>query len=333
MPVITISCRRFLADSTTPLRLIVALLVGFAAGGSSAEEQQLRVMTFNLCHGGDAGGQPLQQTIRVIREAKADIVGLQETHGKEVDQIRPDNGKKIADALGWHYFQQGDRTAILSRLPIQGHSQRKWGVSIALSDGRTLQFFNAHFAASPYQPYQLLEIPYGDAPFIETEAESIEWAKRARGRQVESLMSELSVAIDAGDTTVLTGDFNEPSHQDWTTRGQLAGRCPIKVEFPTTKRVCDCGLRDAFRLTHRDEVRFPGFTWTPTTTADDPKDRHDRIDYVFVAGRDVRVRDSQVVGEQKENAGIVVKPWPSDHRAVIADLVIDEVHESGRTTK
>ena len=43
--------------------------------------ESIRVMSFNLWHGGDAGGQPLKQTIAVITRARADIVGLQETAG------------------------------------------------------------------------------------------------------------------------------------------------------------------------------------------------------------------------------------------------------------
>jgi exodeoxyribonuclease III len=38
---------------------------------------------------------------------------------------------------------------------------------VELSDGR-LYVFNIHLGASPYQPYQLLGIPYGNAPFLET---------------------------------------------------------------------------------------------------------------------------------------------------------------------
>ena len=32
--------------------------------------------------------------------------------------------------------------------------------------------------------------------------------------------------------------------------------------------------------------------------------------------------DSQVVGENQQNAEIVVSPWPSDHRAVISTVKI-----------
>jgi exonuclease III len=79
-------------------------------------------------------------------------------------------------------------------------------------------------------------------------------------------------------------------------------------------------MRDAFRTVHPDEVARPGWTWTPTTRPDDPKDRHDRIDFVFFAGRGVAVKHCSIVGEAKESADIVVQPYPSDHRAVVATI-------------
>jgi hypothetical protein len=37
----------------------------------------------------------------------------------------------------------------------------------------------------------------------------------------------------------------------------------------------------------------------------------------------VRVSDAWVVGESPLHADIVVTPWPSDHRAVIAEIEIN----------
>ena len=36
-------------------------------------------MTLNLLHGGVRLGQPLSQSVKVIKEAKADLVGVQES--------------------------------------------------------------------------------------------------------------------------------------------------------------------------------------------------------------------------------------------------------------
>src|SRR5687768_10774062 len=96
----------------------VALIASSCASADGPRDQAVRVMTFNLWHGGDAGGQPLEQSVEVIRQAGADIVGLQETHGRGPEGQRPDHGARMATMLGWHYVDQGGRTGTLSRWPI-----------------------------------------------------------------------------------------------------------------------------------------------------------------------------------------------------------------------
>ena len=46
-----------------------------------------------------------------------------------------------------------------------------------------LNLTHAHLMHAPYQPYQLLNIPYADAPFIKTAGEAVAEARKARGAQ------------------------------------------------------------------------------------------------------------------------------------------------------
>ena len=57
-------------------------------------------MTFNIGYGGESRGQPLQQTVEVIKAANVDIIGIQENYGKLVNRHRQNNIKKLADMLG-----------------------------------------------------------------------------------------------------------------------------------------------------------------------------------------------------------------------------------------
>jgi exonuclease III len=92
----------------------------------------------------------------------------------------------------------------------------------------------------------------------------------------------------------------------------------MKVEFPTSLTMAKAGFTDAYRTVHPDEMAKPGFTWTTLKKADDPTIHYDRIDYVYFKGKGVKVTDSKIIGEDKEHADIVVAPYPSDHRAVVA---------------
>jgi endonuclease/exonuclease/phosphatase family metal-dependent hydrolase len=301
-------------------------LLGIDVDARGAEEgpEPVRVMSLNLWVGGDAGRQPIDQTLAVIRQSGADIVGLQETEGTAPKgEPRPDRAAELADRLGWHYLDQGGRRGILSRFEIVGATPGKWGAKVALPSGRAMYVFNVHLAHSPYQPYQLLGIPYDNGAFLKTEDEAIRAARDARAGQLSEMLAEVGAIRPEGLPVVLTGDFNEPSHRDWTQAVAEAGLCPLEVRWPTTEAVEASGFVDAYRAAYPDPVGHRGLTWTPTTSVDDPGDRHDRIDFVFVSGPDgagARVTAVRIVGESRTFADIVVSPYPSDHRAVVADL-------------
>jgi hypothetical protein len=90
------------------------------------------------------------------------------------------------------------------------------------------------------------------------------------------------------------------------------------VAWPTTQAVSAAGLIDAYRTERPDPVADPAWTWTPTTKPTDPKDKHDRIDFVFTSAPPADVLSAQVVGESPATSDLVIENYPSDHRAVVA---------------
>jgi endonuclease/exonuclease/phosphatase family metal-dependent hydrolase len=290
-------------------------------------------MSFNVWGAGGNADKPIDETVAVLKAINADIIGLQETQLEgEIcsGDICPARGESrapaIAEALGYYYYiQTADNpalwsNAILSRWPIEGATKNDLGVKIK-APGHTIYAFNVHFWDYPYQPFQFAGIPYETAPFLSTPEEGVEAARAARGNAVDLLVSELGQAAGA-DTIFITGDFNEPSWRDWTERTKASGRHPQAVPFPATKMLEDAGLTDTYRAVHSDEMTHPGFTWTPTTALDDLADHHDRIDYVFARGRSLSVADANIVGEATPPAEIAITPWPSDHRAMVADIIL-----------
>lgn len=221
----------------------------------------------------------------------------------------------------FNYVQQDSDRAILSRYAIVGMTPNNHGAILQLDSGQRVVLFNLHLYYKPYQPYQLVGIPY-EGPLIKTEEEAISEAIKARGGDVESALKDLAAVKDLGLPMILTGDFNEPSFLDWTAEAAKAGRHPIKVEWPSSKALADAGFKDASRTIYPDEMKHPGFTWTPDTSPDDPKDHHDRIDFIMFQGNGIDVKAVDIVGENDKNASIVVTPYPSDHRGVMGTFGI-----------
>lgn len=299
---------------------LLGLAMALAIPVHAEDPETMRVMSYNIWVGGEAGRQPLSQTVKVIEAARADLVGMQETRGERRNGQRPDAARAIAKLLGWHYLDQGDGTAVVSRYKITGSTPKKWGVRVELPSGRRAWLFNVHLAHAPYQPYQLLKIPYADAPFLDDAEQAVAAARDAREESITAMLGELQAVRGEGAAMFVTGDFNEPSPLDWTEAVCQAGRCPCIVKWPSADAVLQAGFVDAYRQIHHDPLKAPGYTWTPLTNEDDPQDRHDRIDQVLVGGDGVSVEHAEIVGESPENADIVVTPYPSDHRGVVATV-------------
>ena len=271
--------------------------------------------------------QPLSQTAKVIKLAKADIVGIQEPRSPQGFTT-----KKLAELLGWNHSANIRKGIILT--PYEIVKNLDGGVKIKLPTGQEVYAFSLHLPSHPFQPYQLLGIRpkwhkhTNDIEFINTEAEAIQWAKKARGAEIEKLLKTISSLPDKDAPVFVVGDFNEPSHLDWTEAAAKAGRHPIKVAYPNSLAMVKAGFKDSYRVIYPDEMKNPGLTWSPKYTADDPTTHLDRIDFVYFKGKGLKVNEVEIVGEKKEKADIVVSPYPSDHRAVVAAFSVNQSHNS-----
>ncbi|MEG3604537.1 MAG: endonuclease/exonuclease/phosphatase family protein, partial [Verrucomicrobiota bacterium] len=201
---------------------VVVFCIGYPMQGET-KEPTLRVMSYNIHRGGVVmRKQPLSQTAKAIRLAKADIVGIQETRSPRGDKL-----EELATLLGWNH-DMGKGSQILTRYEIVDSLYR--GVKVKLDSGSHAYVFNVHLASHPYQPYQLLEIRprwhkhTNDLTFIKTEAEAIEWANKARGAEIAKVLRQIKSLPDKKAPVFVVGDFNEPSHLDWTEAAAKAGR-------------------------------------------------------------------------------------------------------------
>ena len=166
----------------------------------------------------------------------------------------------------------------------------------------------------PYQPYDLRDGRLTSA------AEAVAAAISVRGEAIGRMLEDMTDALASGAPIFITGDFNEPSHLDWTDETAAASlHFGMKVEWPTSLRVVDAGMTDAYRFVHPDPIASPGSTWTPLAGDDEV---HDRIDFVYVGGDGVTAKSARVVGESAEFADVVETPWPSDHRAMVVEVEI-----------
>jgi hypothetical protein len=308
--------------SVNPRRSLVALvlmsllaLAGGApvAGGSPTDTAVVRVLNLNIFYGGDelnlhtgkwclrAAGCPetLDQVIHVIDASGADIVGIEE--GEH-------NAGVIADALGWY---ASDRTQVVSRFPIVDPPGADGiYVWVEILPGRFVAIGNVHLPSDPYGPYEIRDGA--------TLPEVLDLEESVRLPQIQEQLAALPPLAAAGFPTFLTGDFNSPSHLDWTAAvSAVRPEVPYPVDWPVSHALADAGFRDSYREVHPDPLAVPGFTWTPGGPEGVPDEVHDRIDWVLASGP-AEALASTVVGESGgPDVGIGFDPWPTDHRGVL----------------
>jgi Endonuclease/Exonuclease/phosphatase family len=290
------------------------LLVGASAASSASSTVTLRVMSFNIFYGGDelnletrqfcrdAAGCPetLEQVVAAIRASGADVVGLNEATM---------NTELIADKLGWY---ASPRTQIISHYPIvDPPGANGLYVFVEPLPGRVVAVSDVHLPADPYGPYELRDGA--------TLAEVLELERDLRLPDIRDELRGLPPLAGRGIPVFLTGDFNSPSHLDWTQAvADQRADVPFPVQWPVSKALVNAGFEDSFRVAHPNPVSKPGHTWTPGSPEGEKVEVHDRIDWVLSAGP-AEATSSRVVGEGgNPNTDIAVDPWPSDHRGIVS---------------
>ena len=264
--------------------------------------------TFNIEYGGEV--IDFDKVVEAALLLDADVIGIEEAWG---------NIPRLAQAMGWPYYDP--RTQVVSRLPLLALPDGDGTVTfVEVEPGAVVALGNIHLPSSPYGPGMAMR---GRSPedILATE-------ERVKIPALEPTATALADLADGGMPVFMVGDFNSPSHLDWTeaavgTREQI--RFPLA--WPVTVFVEDLGFRDSFRETHPDPVEEPGLTWPAARPRIDDgwnplKDAPaDRIDYVFGAGP-IEILHSVRMGEEGA-AELSVTPWPTDHRGVVSTFLVE----------
>jgi endonuclease/exonuclease/phosphatase family metal-dependent hydrolase len=294
--------------------LVAALLLGLAlvAGPAAGEAPAaLRVVTYNLLHGGPSSGllgddahldDRLAIVARELRDLRPDLVGLQESSITRRRHV----AARLASELGLHWahasatrrvsrigfldtlvvwamnFEEGP--AILSRWPIMESEVIDLPRCARFYDPRVvlraavqtprgrLQTFSTHLAHDGCQARRLAEIV------------------RAHAGPLPSLVM---------------GDFNASESTD---------------TIQTLVR--EAGLIDAFRAANPTAA---GPTVWQRPEAPDPTVTR-RVDFIFVmpgTAAPARVRSSRTVLTTPGRLANGTVLWPSDHYGVVADIAVE----------
>jgi endonuclease/exonuclease/phosphatase family metal-dependent hydrolase len=202
-------------------------------------------MTFNVWYGGaqiDFG-----QAARAIRRSGADVVGLQEPEG---------NVARLARASALPYYDAS--LHLLSRYPL--FAVTRGGVRLAyaaLDLDSVVAIGNLHLSSTPCGP-EAVRAGKGPKKVLALE-------RSVRLPEIRPWLQPLAGLGRAGTPTFLTGDFNSPSHLDWTaaTTAAFPQRVKFPLAWPLSSALARFGLRDSYARPTRIRWRGRGCRGRP----------------------------------------------------------------------
>lgn len=151
--------------------------------------------------------------------------------------------------------------------------------------------------------------------------------------------------VTEGRIVILGGDFNEPSHLDWTRATKdLYDHNGLIIPWTVPLILDNHGFIDAYRMRYPNVLDYPGFTF-PSDNAKIPTrkltwapnaDERDRIDYVFYypnprlelkdailfGPKGSIVRNQRVKETSKDPFMEPLDTWPTDHKGVLVTFYL-----------
>ena len=333
--------------------IVLLCLVYLSACNNRSKEIELQVLQFNIWQEGTQVENGFDAIVSEIIRSKADLVALSE--------VRNYNGinftKRLVDTLkakGHTFYEhKNDDSNLISRYPILSHGylyglkNDHGSITKAIIDieGTEVAFYSAHLDYTNYACYlprgycgltwKELNEPVSDVDEVLKMNEA-----SYRDDQIKAFIKDGLNEAKQGRLVILGGDFNEPSHKDWTTETKhLFDHNGLVVPWHCTTMLNQHGFIDSYRELYPNAVSHPGFTWVADNKAKKidqltwtPKaDERDRIDYIFhYPDSRLKLEDAIIIGTkgsivknkrvQENSEDKIIEPidvWPTDHKALL----------------
>ncbi|CAJ0961894.1 unnamed protein product, partial [Mesorhabditis belari] len=295
------------------------------------EQKRFRVLSLNLWVSAVHVENGLEKVAKHIDILEPDIIALQEVMN---DTTVPEIIQLLKEPNKWKYAHTEDSasTAIISKYPIDEKSISTTGYSIhatiQLNDGISLEFWSVHTQYVAYGPHAAYNRMVTDVKQI-LEGENSP-PGQGRVQNVNEILEskEMLKAKHKVDTTpiIIAGDFNSPSHLDWTHKTSDLHHSWV-IEWPSTSLLEQAGFNDSYRVVHPDVLTNPGHTWSTCHKSNGEwnyaiPEPQDRIDFIFYQGPLKPLSSSPYAGTEPLHPipNHCDNDWPSDHYALVTDF-------------
>lgn len=324
---------------------------------STVRGEEFTILQWNIWQEGTMVKGGYDAIVEEIVRLKPDFVTLSEVRNyHNTNFTRRLTQSLLQRGLTYYSFKSKD-TGLLSRYPITDsltvfpeHNDHG-SIYRLLCDakGKKMAVYTAHLDYLDDAYYNVRGYDgssFREIPIPRTVEEVLERnVKSQRDDAIRCFIEQAKKDEAAGYTVVIGGDFNEPSHEDWTEATRyLYDHHGLVVPWTVTSLLAEAGFRDAYRTFYPNVLTHPGFTFPSDNPDVSPQkltwaplaDERDRIDYLWYKGKNARVTDCRIFGPEgcivysrrcqnptREN---FIKPlgvWPTDHKGVWMKLEVE----------
>lgn len=332
--------------------LYLSMFLWLVLTGCTQEKKEFTVLQWNIWQEGTMVPGGYEAIVDEIIRLRPDFVTLSEVRNYNNTNFTARLTRSLKEKGETYYSFYTYDTGLLSRYPItdsltvfpengdHGSIYRLTtdmnGKKMAVYTSHLDYLDDAYYNVRGYDGSTWEEIP------IPTTVEEVLERNVASQRDdaIKMFIEQAKKDREAGYTIILGGDFNEPSHQDWTEETKnLYDHHGLVIPWTVPVLLDEAGFVDAYRSFYPNVLDYPGFTYpsdNPAKPAERitwaPKaDERDRIDYIwFYPEKGLTVKDAAIFGPkgsivrsqrvQETSKDKFIEPqnvWPTDHKGVL----------------
>lgn len=320
---------------------------------SCQKTETFRVLQFNIWQEGTVVKNGFDAVADEIVRSDADFVTLSEMRNYRNTRFCDRIVEALKERGQTYYSFYTEDSGLLSRYPIADSS-----TVYPLNDDRGSIYRLVTKKGNQEFAVYTAHLDYRNCAYYDARGyDGNNWSKIEPVTNLDSLLilNRASVRDDAiarfiaeaekdkaaGRIVILGGDFNEPSHLDWTEATKdMRDHYGLVVPWDVSIMLAKAGYKDAYREKYPDPVTHPGFTCPADCPDIDLKklvwsaeaDDRDRIDFIMYAPHEgLALTDMAIIGPKgdilrgervtEQTSDSIIEPlgiWPTDHKAVLA---------------
>lgn len=339
------------------MKKLLILAVGLLCmAWQEAAAREIKVLQLNIWQEGTSVPGGYESMVDEIAFADADFVMLSEVRNYN-DTRFCDRIVESLKAKGKTYYSfKSKDSGLLSKYPIsdsvtifpeQDDHGSMYKLVATLPEGQKVSVYTTHldytncayYRVRGYDGSTWAELPEPDTDLASIMADNV---ASQRDDAIRLFIADAAKDAEAGNLIFLAGDFNEPSHMDWTEATKdSADHHGLVVPWTVTTLLDEAGYADSYRVKYPNPVTHPGYTYPADCPGAQMKqllwapkaDERERIDFIFyrpdkrlklkdiaIFGPQGSVRRGERMVESSQDPFLLPSTdnWPTDHKGVLA---------------